>query len=124
MTSHSNKKFPANLSTLNGKNYENWCKEMKVVFCFQDLWDLVKNGVTPIRENVADEQNVAHKDLKKKDYKVIFIIHQYVDSNNFEKFGDVDSVKEAWDILEKLFGGAEKVKEVRLETHKRTYELL
>lgn len=48
-----------------------------------------------------DEQNVAHKDLKKKDYKTLFLIHQCVDSNNFEKVCDIDSAKETWDILEK-----------------------
>lgn len=31
---------------------------------------------------------------------------------------------EAWDILEKSFGGAKKVKEVKLQTHKIMYELL
>lgn len=45
---------------------------MKVVLCYQDLWDLVKNGVTPIGKNATDEQKVAHKDLKKKDYKALF----------------------------------------------------
>ena len=48
---------------------------MKVVLCYQDLWDLMKNVVTPIEENTTDEQKDAHKDLKKKDYKTLFIIH-------------------------------------------------
>jgi hypothetical protein len=30
-------------------------------------------------------------------------------------------VKESWEIIEKSFGGGEKVKEVRLQTHKITY---
>lgn len=113
-----------NLPILNGKNYENWCKQMNVVFCYQYLWDLVKNGVTPIGENAMDEKKATHKYLKKKDYKALFLIHQCVDPDNFEKVGDVDSKKEVCDILEKSFGGAEKVKEVRLQTHKRMYELL
>lgn len=57
--------------------------------------------MTPIGEDVIDEQKVAHKDLKKKDYKALFIIHQRVDLDNFENFGDVESSKEAWDILER-----------------------
>lgn len=77
-----------------------------------------------IVENATDEQKVAHKDLKKKDYKYLLIIHECVDPKNFEKLGDVDPSKEAWDILEKYFGGAEKVKHVRLQTHKRMYEFL
>lgn len=87
---------------------------MKVIFCYQDLWNLVKKEVTPIGDNATGEQKVAHKDLKKKDYKTFFLIHQCVNPNNFEKVSDVDSTKEALDILEKSFGGAEKVKKVRL----------
>ena len=48
----------------------------------------------------------AHKELKKKDYKALFMIHQYVDADNFEKVSDIESVKEAWEILEKSFRGA------------------
>jgi hypothetical protein len=62
--------------------------------------------------------------LKKKDFKALFIIHQCVDADNFEKVGDCETSKEAWDILSQSFGGAEKVKEVRLLTHKRQYKLL
>lgn len=42
------------------------------------------------------------------------MIHQCVDPDNFENVSDVESTKEAWEILEKSFGGNEKVKEVRL----------
>lgn len=84
----------------------------------------MKNGVTPIGENVMDEQKASHKYLKMKDYKSLFIIHQCVDPDDFEKVGDVDSSKELWNILEKSFGGVEKVKDVRLQTHKRIYEFL
>lgn len=75
---HSNGYFPTNLSILNGKNCEYLCKQMKVVFCYQDLWNLVKNKLTSIGENDTDEQKVAHKDLQKKDYKALFLIHQCV----------------------------------------------
>lgn len=97
---------------------------MNIVLCYQDTWDFVKEGVTPLAENVTDEKKAAHKELKKKDYKVLFIIHKCVDLDNFEKLSDVESTKESWEISEKSFGGAEKVKEARLQTHKRTYELL
>lgn len=76
---------------------------MKFVFSYQDLWDLLKNGVTPIGENVTNEQKVAHTDLKNKVYNALFVIHEYVDPDNFEKFGDIDSTKEACNILEKSF---------------------
>lgn len=79
--------------------------------------------MTPIEDNVTDVQRTAHKELKKKNYKALFLIHQCVDPNNFKKFGDVDSSNKAWDILEKWFGGVDKVKKVMLQTHKRMYDL-
>lgn len=91
---------------------------MKTVFFYQDIWDLVKIGVSPIGEDTMDEQKTSHKELRKKDYKAFFIIHQCVNPYNFEKVGDVDSSKETWDTLEKSVGGVEKVKQVRLQTHK------
>lgn len=51
-------------------------------------------------------------------------MHQFVDADNFEKVRDADSSKEAWDVQEKSFGGAKKVKKARLQTHKRMYELI
>ncbi|GAU32405.1 hypothetical protein TSUD_220940 [Trifolium subterraneum] len=86
MGTYENGAFPGNLPILNGKNYDTWCKQMKVVFGFQDVWDLVQD--------------------------------------NFERVGDASSSKEAWDNLEKAYGGATKVKKVRLQTYKRQFELL
>ncbi|KAK2396029.1 hypothetical protein QL285_057704 [Trifolium repens] len=123
-SSHSNGHFPMNLPILTGKNYDNWCKQMKVVFCYQDMWNLVTEGMSTIGANATDEEKAAHKELKKRDFKALFIIHQCVDPDNFEKVGDCESAKEAWDILARSFGGAEKVKEVKLQTFKRQYELL
>ena len=60
----------------------------------------------------------------KKDYKALFLIHSCVDSDNFEKVGDCDSAKIAWGIFEKAYAGAGKAKVVRLQTHKRQFELL
>lgn len=81
----------------------------------------MKEGVIPLAENVTDEQKDAHKELNKKYYKDLFMIHQCVDLDDFEKVSGVESTKEAWEILEKPFGGVENE---RLQTHKRTYKLL
>nr|KYP59322.1 hypothetical protein KK1_014754 [Cajanus cajan] len=51
-------------------------------------------------------------------------MHQCVDSINFEKICSTNSKKEAWDILHKAYGGADKVKEVKLQYLRRQYELL
>ena len=76
---HLNRHFPVSFPILNGKNYDNWCKHMKIVFCYQDMWNLMKEGVTPLVGNTMNEEKVAHRELKKKDYKDLLIIHQCVD---------------------------------------------
>ncbi|GAU47720.1 hypothetical protein TSUD_285070 [Trifolium subterraneum] len=124
MGTYGNGAFPGNLPILNGKNYDTWCKQMKVVFGFQDVWDLVSSGVEPITESSSDVQKATFKEQKKRDHKALFIIHQCVSPDNFERVGDAQSSKEAWDNLEKAYGGATKVKKVRLQTYKRQFELL
>jgi hypothetical protein len=124
MGTYGNGAFPGNLPILVGKNYDNWCKQMKVVFGFQDVWDLVQGGVEPVTSTSTDAQKATFKELKKRDYKALFIIHQCVSPDIFERVGEAQSSKEAWDNLEKAYGGATKVKKVRLQTYKRQFELL
>ncbi|GAU31071.1 hypothetical protein TSUD_322080 [Trifolium subterraneum] len=78
MGTYGNGAFPGNLPISNGKNYDSWCKQMKVVFGFQDVWDLVSSGVEPITESSSDVQKATFKEQKKRDYKALFIIHQCV----------------------------------------------
>ncbi|MCI82866.1 hypothetical protein A2U01_0104140, partial [Trifolium medium] len=58
-----------NLPILNNKNYDNWCKQMKVVFCAQDMRNLVTGGVPTIGARSTDEEKEAHKEIKKRDFK-------------------------------------------------------
>lgn len=74
----------------------------------------MNNGVKIISDYAIDDQKNVHKELKKKNDKTLFIIHQCVDRNKFEKVEDVDASKEAWDKFEKYCVGAEKVNEVML----------
>lgn len=47
-----------------------------------------------------------------------------MDGDNFEKVGESESLKKAWQILEKAYAGADKAKAVRLQTHKHQLELI
>ncbi|XP_073220427.1 uncharacterized protein [Cicer arietinum] len=120
----SNDKIPTNLPILDSKNYDKWHKQMKVLFGYQDVLDMITDGITPLGKEATAAQEVKFKEDKKKDYKALFLIHSCVDSDNFEKVGDCDSAKTAWGILEKAYAGADKAKVVRLQTHKRQFELL
>ncbi|GAU26641.1 hypothetical protein TSUD_102510 [Trifolium subterraneum] len=124
-TTHPNGHLPMNLPILTGnKNYDNWVKQMKVVFLYQDMQGIVTEGVPVLGVRASEEDKESNKELKKMDYKALFIIHQCVDPDNFEKVGDCESSKEAWDILAQSFGGAEQVKEVKLQTYKRQFDMI
>ena len=120
----SNGNFPASMSVLIGKNYDDWCAQMKVIFRFQDVTEVVQEGVQELDRNPTDAQKVAHRDLMKRDAKALFIIHQCVDADNFQKIRSADTAKKAWDTLDKSYAGDSKLKKVKLQTLRRQYELL
>nr|XP_004516686.1 uncharacterized protein LOC101512199 [Cicer arietinum] len=97
---------------------------MKVLFGYQDVLDMITNGITPLGKEATAAQQAKFKEDKKKDYKALFLINSCVDSDNFEKVGDCDSAKTAWGILEKAYASADKAKVARLQNHKRRFELL
>ncbi|KAG5068162.1 hypothetical protein JHK85_000539 [Glycine max] len=119
-----NGSFPASMPVLKGKNYDDWCAKMKVIFRFQDVIEVVQEGVQELDRNPTDAQKVAHRDLMKRDAKALFIIHQCVDVDNFQKIRSVDTAKKAWDTLEKSYARDSELKKVKLQTLRRQYELL
>lgn len=66
---------------------------MKVVFKFQDVAEIVNDGVPTLEANADDVQKAAVKDQRKKDGKTQFLIHQCVDSNVFEMIIEEESFK-------------------------------
>ena len=123
MTS-SNGNFPASMPVLIGKNYDDWCAQMKVIFRFQDVTKVVQERVQEPDKNPTDAKKVAHRDLMKRDAKALLIIHQCVDADNFQKIRFADTAKKAWDTLEKFYAGDSKLKKVKLQTLRRQYEFL
>ena len=68
---------------------------MKVLFGYQEVLEVVNDGVTPlIAEATTAQQATFKEEKKKKIYKALFLIHSYVDNDNFEKVGDCDSTKQ------------------------------
>ena len=89
----SNGHFPTNLPVLTGKNFSRWQIQMKAHFGFQDLTEIIENGAEPSRYSTADSQKA--KDLTKRDYKALVMIHQCVDDAHFEKIAGAKTAKEA-----------------------------
>lgn len=73
----------------------------------------MNESVLALAENATDVQQAAHKELKKKDGKAMFLIHQSVSNDIFEKIMHYESAKETWDAMEKLYAGDGKLKKVR-----------
>lgn len=97
---------------------------MKLIFGFQDVIEIVNNGVEALPENPTDVQRNGHREAKKKDCKTLFYIHECVDNKVFEKIAYAESSKKAWDTLVKYINGADKMKKIWLQSLRRQYELL
>lgn len=72
---------------------------MKVIFRFQYVIEIVNDGVPSLQENTKNSHRIANREQKNKDAKGLFLIHQCVDPNIFEKIIDQESAKGAWDTL-------------------------
>ncbi|GAU44225.1 hypothetical protein TSUD_399890 [Trifolium subterraneum] len=116
--------FPANLPVFKGENYDRWCAQMKVIFRFQDVLETVINGVVELDANADEATRTEHHELKKKDAKALFIIHQCVNPNIFEKIIEEEISKGAWDTLKNTYGGDEKLKGIKLQALIRQYEMM
>ncbi|GAU38465.1 hypothetical protein TSUD_151880 [Trifolium subterraneum] len=117
-------KFHANLPILDGKNWDTWIKQMKVIFIVQEADEQVNTVPDPLPAKATEQQRTTFREAQKKDSKTLFLIHQCVDSKVFEKIADATTSKDAWDILQKSYGGDAKVKKVKLQALKRQFELL
>ncbi|GAU44957.1 hypothetical protein TSUD_100290 [Trifolium subterraneum] len=116
--------FHANLPILDGKNWDTWVKQMKVIFIVQEADEQVNTTLDPLPANATKQQRTTFREAQKKDNKALFLIHQCVDSKVFEKIADATTSKDAWDILQKSDGGDAKVKKVKLQALKRQFKLL
>lgn len=45
-----------NLPVFKGKNYEQWIVQMKVIFKFQDVFEIMNDGVSTLEMNAYDIQ--------------------------------------------------------------------
>ena len=91
---------------------------MRVLLGAQDAWEVVENGYTEpaTTDNMTPNQLKALKETRTKDKTALYFLFQAVDESGFEKIASAATSKEAWEILQKVFKGADRVKQVRLQT--------
>ncbi|BAT79697.1 hypothetical protein VIGAN_02261900 [Vigna angularis var. angularis] len=110
-----------NLPILSKKNWSRWSTQMRVLFRVQGVSSVIEGVKSAIEIHGTEDQK---EEFKKKDDKVLLIIHQCVDDTHFVKIQNANIAKEAWNILVRCHAGGEKIKKVRLQTLRRQYELL
>ena len=112
------------LPVFNGKNWNRWMIQMRVLFGAQDVLDLVTDGYVPAAADATEEQRTTERMTRKRDQKALFYIHQCVDESVFEKIDDSATSKGAWDLLARCYGGYASVKKVKLQSLRKQYENL
>ncbi|XP_073221587.1 uncharacterized protein [Cicer arietinum] len=116
--------FGSNILVLDGKNWDRWNALMKSLFGALEVSEIVKNGYEDLVGNPTDAQRTALKEAKKKDCIVLFYIQQNVDNQHFENISKATRSQDTWDILENYHTGREKVKQVKLQSYIRKYEMM
>ena len=100
------------LPRLTKTNYENWSIQMKALLGSQDAWEIIEVGFKEPQDvtGLSAAQTKALKETRSKDKTALYMLFRAVDEAGFEKIAAATTSKEAWDILEKVFKGADRVK--------------
>nr|GEZ08408.1 retrovirus-related Pol polyprotein from transposon TNT 1-94 [Tanacetum cinerariifolium] len=108
------------LPKLTKYNYDNWSIQMKALLGAQDAWEFVTTEYEELTDAEIGAMNVnqlkALKEKCMKDKACLYLLFQSVDESGFEKIAGASTAKQAWDTLEKAYKGADRVKQVRLQT--------
>jgi gag-polypeptide of LTR copia-type len=111
---------------LSKTNYDNWSIHKKTLLGSQDAWEVVEFGYAEHAtvEGLMINQVKELKKSRKKDKIALYMMYQAVDESDFEKVAGTKTSKEAWETLEKTYKGADRVKQVRLQTLRGEFKIL
>src|SRR4051812_19973491 len=98
--------------------------QMCVLFGAQYVLDLDNDDYTTVATNATETQRNTQREMKKKNQKALFYIHQCMNVNVFENISDSATSKAAWDILVRCYVGGSLVKKVKLQSLRKLYENL
>jgi hypothetical protein len=100
---------------------------MRTLFISQGLWDLVENGYSEstdaqVFSSWTKAQWYQLNGNIKKDAKALFIIQQAIHETIFPRISSTTKSKKAWDLLQNVFQGTNKVKTVKLQKFRKDFE--
>ncbi|XP_026429157.1 uncharacterized protein LOC113325151 [Papaver somniferum] len=99
---------------------------MKTLFMSQEVWEIVQNRYHEVEDTSTLEQSQKDtlKESRKKNAKASMYIQQEVGDTILPRVIHFPKAKEAWDILQKEYGGNKKVRELKLQSYIRDFENL
>jgi gag-polypeptide of LTR copia-type/Domain of unknown function (DUF4219) len=126
MAGFENSSLNMSVPKLMKSNYDNWSIQIKALLGAQDVWDIIEIGyIEP--ENIVlltVQQLKLLKEKKVADKTALYILYQGVDEVRFEKVVEATTSKKVWEILQTAYKGADRVKQIRLQTLRCEFEML
>lgn len=84
--------FSVNLPDFKGENYERWLAQMKVLFRFQIVVEIVNDRVPTLETDANDVRNDAHMEQRKKYGNGMSLLIQTCSRRSFKK----NMLKKRW----------------------------
>ncbi|XP_047163745.1 uncharacterized protein LOC124833332 [Vigna umbellata] len=99
---------------------------MKTFFRSQYLWDIIEEGFTIPKDTstLTIAQKKELKENKQKDSRTLFVLQQALDDTIFPRIIGATIAKQAWNIIEEEFQGSDEVRNVKLHSLRREFELI
>ena len=85
---------------LTNKNYENRNIQMKALFGFHDIWEVVERGYEEPQDEINAVANQTFRESRRKEKKVLFFIYKALDEANFKKVAGAITSKQVWKMME------------------------
>lgn len=112
------------LPMFDGKQFDDWRIKMRAVFGFQDVQEVIDEGLPVLSEKASQEEKKEYKLLTKLDNKARFLMYQCVSQKVFNKISSAETAKEAWGILMKTYGDGDRNTRVKLQALRRQFKTL
>jgi len=112
------------LSVFDGKFFDDWKIKMQAIFGYQDVAEVVFDGLSELGTKATNEEKRNYKGLQKLDSKARFLLYQCVNSKVFNRISKAETAKEVWDILVKTYGDGDKNKRVKMQTLRWQFECM
>ncbi|TXG70083.1 hypothetical protein EZV62_005018 [Acer yangbiense] len=108
------------------ENYQIWVVKMKSYLKSFGLWEYVAEDkqVPALRANPTIAQIKQNEEEKMKKDKAVTCLHSALKDSVFTSIMHLETSKEIWDELKERYEGSERVRNVKMLTLKREFEML